>query len=214
MTKLRYELGKKYYFVDVIYDRPQPLFTSLYVPWIDTLKEVKIHALECVEHHKVPVEWQDNASADGFIFQNIDGQKTRWFNQYPTASYGQASNDEDFKVRVGEQNDGTPVVADAKVFSENESLWGLWDVTKYLNEIHRGLHPKKAGDALPPNERDALQGFYDQLKSKLAETMEPGWKVTLEEVIIGSSGEDREPRKTGIYVHKIVQGADLATINA
>lgn len=48
--------------------------------------------LECIEHHKVPIAYSDG-EGDGFIFK--DDQGNIFNNQYPTASYGQISDDND-----------------------------------------------------------------------------------------------------------------------
>lgn len=52
-------------------------------------KRIEHIELKCVEEHSVPVEYADYSRATGYVFESDEG--STWYNQYPTASYGQTS---------------------------------------------------------------------------------------------------------------------------
>jgi hypothetical protein len=56
--------------------------------------KVRFIVLECIEHHKVPITYADDRMGDGYIFKDQDGNTFN--NQYPIASYGQVSDDNDW----------------------------------------------------------------------------------------------------------------------
>lgn len=60
-------------------------------------KDVKFKIVELLvtEHHKVPDHWTPDGEKnnDGFIL--VDKDSSQWYNQYPTASYGQLSDSAD-----------------------------------------------------------------------------------------------------------------------
>jgi len=81
---MRFEVGKSYVFVqDVVVNYRY----GLYLPWEQNLLRQNILICKCVEHHKVPGDWEDELKYDGFKFQDQNGKV--WDNQYPKASYGQ-----------------------------------------------------------------------------------------------------------------------------
>lgn len=200
MTNTRYEPGKEYAFVDVIYDRPEPMFTSLYVPWSDTLKEIVVRRMKCVEHHRVPGDWDDEPKYDGFIFQDTEGDEERWYNQYPRASYGQATDDGNWKIRVAEDRNGVRLTEEAADrYSDTEILWGVQDASKYLDTIHDGINPRQSRNELESDQKAALQDFYDQLKQAVEEKM--GCQFELEEWIAQPIDKSKPPVHTGILHH-------------
>jgi hypothetical protein len=103
----RFVLGKTYYFAKVTYNRTAVMFMSRFVPWEDTLKEIKVIGLKCTEHHKVPGEWDDKKVHDGFVFKSEDGKE--YYNQYPIAVYGQLDDSNNLIVREKVPDDLTDI---------------------------------------------------------------------------------------------------------
>lgn len=95
---MRYEIGEKYVFLRVRYSAEPDDYAPLYFPWEHTLEGIDTLLLSCVEHHKVADMWdsKDEKKHDGFIFLDSDGN--RYLNQYPTASFGQLSDHENYLV--------------------------------------------------------------------------------------------------------------------
>lgn len=98
----RYTVGKKNYFIRVVFERPEPILFPLYLPGHDKLKEIQIISLMCVEHHKVHGDYDDRAQPpqhDGYIFKDLETGRI-YQNQYPTASYGQLDDSQNYTVRL------------------------------------------------------------------------------------------------------------------
>lgn len=206
MANTRYEPGKEYAFVNVIYDRPSPLITFLYVPWHDILKEIVVKRLKCVEHHRVPDDWGDEIKYDGFIFQDVEGNEDRWYNQYPRASYGQTSDESNWMVNVAENRNGVELNdKEADKYSDAEILWGISDAAKYLDRIRDGLNPRNETMELEQEQQESLSVFYDQLKAAVEEKM--GTTYELEEWMASPIDKSKPPRHTGIFHHVMSQPA-------
>jgi len=96
---MRFNVGQKYAFVQVTFERDKGVFiaSSKYIPWRDTLKSIQVHVFTCESHHKVPNQWVDQLIHDGFIFSS---DSNKYHNQYPRASYGQLSDNEDYMVTL------------------------------------------------------------------------------------------------------------------
>ncbi|MCF2901174.1 hypothetical protein L1267_12305 [Pseudoalteromonas sp. OFAV1] len=108
---MRYEINKQYLFIRfIIHPISQKRRTSpakSFRPWLNegVSNKPEIKNLLCVEHHKVPDEFgnPEDKKHDGFRFISPDDKSATpmfWDNQFPTASYGQTSNDGD-RVVVG-----------------------------------------------------------------------------------------------------------------
>jgi len=100
---MRFELNQKYPFVCVKFATAHRQFlqgmgASIFQPWEHKLLDVEVKMLTCVEHHKVPNEWDASTppklDCDGFIFLDEE-TNVRWSNQYPRASYGQTTDTAD-----------------------------------------------------------------------------------------------------------------------
>lgn len=97
----RYTVGKKEYFIRVVFERPEPILFPLYLPGHDKLKEIQIISLMCVEHHKVYNDYDDRTQLpqhDGYIFKDLETRQI-FHNQYPTASFGQLDDSQNYVVR-------------------------------------------------------------------------------------------------------------------
>lgn len=124
----RYTVGKKEYFIRVVFERPEPLFFPLYLPGYDKLKEIQIIPLMCVEHHKVHGDYDDRTQPpqhDGYVFKDLNTEQI-YHNQYPTASYGQLDDSQNYMVRP---------VGDFKT--------AYTDLEGHVDNIMRGLRMKQ-----------------------------------------------------------------------
>lgn len=99
---MRFEIGQQIPFIKVKFNRRPDnklMFQSLYDPRIHDLESIEVKMLTVKEHHKVP--WYHEPAGekkyDGFIFteQLNEGKEEIWYNQYPTASYGQLDDTSD-----------------------------------------------------------------------------------------------------------------------
>lgn len=105
LAKLRYEIGMEYVFARPVYldrDTGKVRKSGLYDPTRHDLKDIEFVLARCEEHHRV--HWDQDPSEekkyDGFVFSRVDGPNAgaRFCNQYPSASYGQTTTDQDWKI--------------------------------------------------------------------------------------------------------------------
>lgn len=66
--------------------------------------DIDIRMLQVTEHHKVPNHWGDKEDlcSDGFLLKDVEGKE--WRNQYPTASYGQMDDSNDWRFWFHDPN--------------------------------------------------------------------------------------------------------------
>lgn len=157
---MRYNVGSIYPFIKIEFKAAELRFGNLYLPWCDTLKEIKLEMLECAEHHKVRSSHEDETAeptCDGFIFKNM---KTRenWHNQYPTASYGQISTDADQRAhRSYEYFD--------KETSDVDDFRDYEDAAAFMENIFRGI--KQLTEQNRMEEVNAMEAFLKQIQDLL-----------------------------------------------
>lgn len=158
---LRYPVGSVQYFIYVNFTRGKnrPL-TPLYLPWVDTLNNFQVKKLTCVEHHKVACchDLNGEKDYDGFIFaeDNATHKSGRWFNQYPTASYSQTSNDRDFCVHQDLSEEEILASLDDEIWQDYE------EVSITLSRIFRSIHRLK-NEEDRPFEAELLSEFADKI---------------------------------------------------
>lgn len=108
------------------------------LPWYHTLEKFEIMTLTVLEHHKVPWEHGSDSIYDGYILQKEE-DGTLWWNQYPTASYGQLDTSEDQRFRIAYPSNYEELpkeVQDAWV----EEQWRPFKSAEfYFNNLHRGI---------------------------------------------------------------------------
>lgn len=99
---MRFEIGQQIPFIKVKFSRRPDtkfMFQNLFDPRIHNLVSIEVKMLTVKEHHKVPWchEPDGEKKYDGFIFtEQLDDDKEQiWYNQYPTASYGQLDDTSD-----------------------------------------------------------------------------------------------------------------------
>lgn len=86
----RYSVGQILFGVAFIYDEyVRPTVAAPYLYNDLKPRESKMVKLTVIEAHRVPIPEQTDSFADGYVL--TDG-KDLFFNQYPTASYGQVSD--------------------------------------------------------------------------------------------------------------------------
>lgn len=96
---MRYNLDQKVWTIGLVLvnkENNKPVFPFGFLrPYPDqfSITNMFFNEVTVVEHHKVSGEWSDEKQYDGFILK--DDQDRVWYNQYPTASYGQVSDDAD-----------------------------------------------------------------------------------------------------------------------
>lgn len=102
---MRFEIGQQIPFINVRYHKKpnvEKAFSFLFDPRIHDLDSVEVKILTVKEHHKVPSTYgpKDEKNYDGFIFteQINENEEQLWKNQYPTATYGQLSDENDRTV--------------------------------------------------------------------------------------------------------------------
>tara|TARA_B100000073_G_C23726719_1_gene569516 strand:+ start:1753 stop:2391 length:639 start_codon:yes stop_codon:yes gene_type:complete len=137
----RFNLKTNYHFIRFLVSGAHPMggelketITSI-SPWLyqgsHNVPEFK--TLTCVEHHKVPNEFdpKEEPTCDGFRFvcPQEKGNVTFWNNQYPTASYGQMSDTADRVVTSASYKEDGKTIDDILEFyrldSTLSSMWKL-----------------------------------------------------------------------------------------
>ena len=93
---IRFDIGEKYVFLAEKFQAKDLRMSRRFHPWCDEFHRWEIAILECISQHDVPGEWDDEIKYDGFIFKDAEGHT--WNNQYPRASYGQLSTDNDQRL--------------------------------------------------------------------------------------------------------------------
>ena len=99
---MRFEIGQQIPFINVKYHKKPNIeksFNFLFDPRIHDLDSINVKLLTVKEHHKVPSTYgpENEKIYDGFIFteQINEHEEQLWNNQYPTATYGQLSDEND-----------------------------------------------------------------------------------------------------------------------
>jgi hypothetical protein len=122
---MRYNVGQEYPFINITFTHKNGSISDsgmgIYSPSRGD-RDLKINSklLKCESHHKVPVDYSDSI-ADGFIFLDKEGNK--YYNQYPTASYGQTSDEGD-RIAIFESPPATVIFyRDACYFIGDLKRW-------------------------------------------------------------------------------------------
>lgn len=102
---MRFEIGQQVPFIKVKYHKKPNIdkaFSSLFDPRLHDLDSINVKLLTVKEHHKVSSSYEPDGEKkyDGSIFteQLGEGKEQIWYNQYPTASYGQLDDTSDRMV--------------------------------------------------------------------------------------------------------------------
>lgn len=157
---MRYTPKEETVFIHVDYKPASMRFGSKYFPWEDTLNSITLTKLTCIEHHRVPGEWDDVVQYDGFLFTDPEGNK--WANQYPRASYGQISDTQNWVVRT----------------RINDKYRKMTDIRIYLDEVSQGVRDleregKKATTAADTAKINfmatSLKAHFEDVRLKLIE---------------------------------------------
>lgn len=171
---MRYNVGQKYVFINIQFVPSSMRFGNLYLPWCDELKSIELLKLTCTEHHRVTDEWSDEAEHDGFRF--VDEKGAVWDNQYPRASYGQLDDSANWRVRPDFEGMKAALSKD-QIFEMFSKYRDTTDVTKYLENITRGLESLKSELAddrkqdEPSTRRDELPVFIEALQKHYDEVI-------------------------------------------
>lgn len=187
---MRFQLQMLYFFIRIQFEPGSARFGSLYLPWEDKLTSLRILSAKCIEHHKVPGEWDDVIQYDGFVFEETDDcvmpghpyvAGRRWHNQYPRASYGQLDDSNDRRIRPAILSSTTKDHDEIdKIILDNEEEFGdgygsFEYVPAFLSRLDRAIRQTEpdflAGNAPPldPEKKAMLQALYDQIVAILAE---------------------------------------------
>lgn len=181
---MRFELNKKYPFVCVQFSTEHRQFlngmsSSSFQPWNNALLGIVVKMLTCVEHHKVPNEWDETVppklDCDGFIFLDEETD-VRWANQYPRASYGQTTDTAD-RIVMRMFPEGTDYKALPKdmIFEMELATHrlerlesGVYDTEVIIKKLEAGIDVDKylPVEEIRSNSKD-IAGFRDVLKAAI-----------------------------------------------
>ena len=195
---MRYDVGETSVFIYIAYKIATPRFGRLYLPWEDELRSINILPLTCIEHHRVPGEWDDKIEHDGFVFQDEQGQ--RWANQYPRASYGQLDDSQDRMVHrylnkaeqdsVLNKNGGDgPSRQEIDILMRNYT-----DATTVLQTLLRGIEYSD----LEESQKQSLKDHQEDLIKRIHDT---GFRVTRTPWVINFPA-GREPEPAPAYLDR------------
>lgn len=189
---MRYEVGQSYVFIHCKYSfvghRTRMIESGLYKPWSDTNKLENLEAanLLCIEHHKVPSEHdpKEEPTCDGFVFAETlpDGKVLRWNNQYPNASYGQISTDQDQVVHLDGDSTGMEMedMLD-KAFMDPKFKSEMRDGRDFLSNIRRGWVTIEKSPQWSDTEKkeavESLKKFEAVVQDKIETVMQKKLKI-------------------------------------
>lgn len=92
----RFTVGQTYYFIrNHITNAIGNTYWSTFLSSNDSLNEIQIIKALCESEHVVPIAYHEDRTTTGYLF-NVDG--VVYYNQYPTAYYGQISDVADRKI--------------------------------------------------------------------------------------------------------------------
>lgn len=204
---MRYTPGNKYHFIHIDYTVGSPRFGSMYCPWDDILHGMTIKEFTCVEHHKVPGEWDDEKQHDGFIFKDAEGNA--WHNQYPRASYGQISTDNDQRLWPSNEQ------ADASLKRVNDHMFYFTELPSFMESVLRGARDvKKRRESGTDRDTpewltkviDSLNKLYKDVDQKLRDEFQ------LKAVNVGSTLKWKDPEKTPEH-HRDIPDVELVPVD-
>ena len=104
----------------------------LWVTGMDDPEDIFIRKFTVTEHHKVPDSWDpfNELSCDGYV---LDSDGIVFHNQYPTASYGQISDEADRLFVMHTTAEQADEVIEGKIPYEYTLL------TEYYGNVQRGI---------------------------------------------------------------------------
>lgn len=162
---MRYNVGETTYFIYIDFEPSKPRFGNMYFPWEDKLNSLTVLPFVCKEHHRVAGDWDDEVKYDGYIFSDTEGND--WTNQYPRASYGQLSDDNNWRLWPTERSDikDKPFLhyTDISIFLENV-LRGIKELKKRSTDVNEKDDPKWLINAA-----ESLQKLFDDINNILKE---------------------------------------------
>ena len=213
----RFVVGETYTFTRTLFEKGKDRFGSLYLPWVDTLKDIEVVNITCVSEHAVA--WDQDPKGEknnkGYLFTDDAGNK--WANQYPTASYGQLDDSADrIVIRYFEtpellicgKNGEALKDSDNKYVRKEgtEELWAIFDsqfwspftlAETVLGSLYRGIN-SKVGFEL--DHKEQLRDYMEDVIKKVEQYSNK--KVSFEPLIIKYT--DGRPDKTSNYVQAVL----------
>ncbi|MCK9234691.1 MAG: hypothetical protein M0R77_00085 [Gammaproteobacteria bacterium] len=92
----RFNVGDKVAVISFSYDNKDPVWWSApYNNSLEPYSSMELIELTITEAHNVPWEHDPDGEKEYEGYGAIDDKGRRWYNQYPTASYGQTSTEDD-----------------------------------------------------------------------------------------------------------------------
>lgn len=173
---MRFEIGQQVLFINVKYHKKDNVpisFSSLFDPRIHELEDIEVKVLTVKEHHKVPSCYEPNGNKeyDGFIFTEKvnDCKEQLWHNQYPTAVYGQLSDDNDRKVRRHSDFN----IQEIEELSEEEiTKWmeNWYTALDFISTIKRAIDGgKKYGIELSVEDKKLFEDYLSEVQKTIEE---------------------------------------------
>lgn len=156
----RYQIDQVIPFIKVkFHAKPNKFaFSRLYLPQDHILDSVDVKLFRVIEHHKVPWDQdpKEEKKYDGFILLEEE-TNTRWYNQYPKASYGQTDTGNNLIIRP----------EDKKSFKfEDYYYYPFKDALVYAEEIERLFVDPKLKNVLD-EDYDGFNEFKQQVIQKI-----------------------------------------------
>lgn len=227
---MRFEVGHTYTFLRTLYTPGRPSFVNVYIPWEDTLTDIQAINLTCKEHHKVPNEFNpEDKKYDGFVFEGADGGV--WYNQYPTASYGQLDDTQDRRVErhfetcemFSVDDEGEPLknaegLLIKRTDAEGVKNYEIWQdmfenpfelATMRLGNIYRAINPLASRLTLESKKREALREHLNALVEKVEATSQQ--KVIFEPIVLRYT-DGRPPEMTTFIAARLSNDPEITKL--
>lgn len=153
---MRFQIGQKIPVISfIVAMNGRERSAIFFLPWDERIISSEIVYLTVTEHHKVGNGYDDAKDCDGYVLEAATGEK--WFNQYPTASYGQLSTDADYYFRRAVRTEQQPYRNYVSLFT-------------YMEGLLRGVYQFTHDEQLKNESRaQALQTIFDDLKQRYEE---------------------------------------------
>lgn len=146
---MRFTIGQKLFTIGLVLNSKSTGKLAIHghfsnpIPSLYSVSKIQFNELTITEHHKVAGEWSDEKEYDGF--KAVDKNGLTYSNQYPTASYGQLTDNKNHEFELDlieetyEKNShlGLDQFFES-IFAQNLSPYN-YELIRFMNELDGGF---------------------------------------------------------------------------
>ncbi len=169
MTAKRYTVGNTVYGINFSFDGIENISFRLPFMYDDRpIKAISIIPMEVMEHHMVPDSYSGPTGKkeyDGFILKGID--EVIWHNQYPSAHYGQLSDEGNRRFRRKLDDDLDTLIANEEVVECHLLTDVIRNIREGIKELSKPEHKDTNSERvkqLTQLDQEITKKFNDEFK--------------------------------------------------